>query len=100
MFTLRIVAAGTICDTRTRMQIISDNGQWASTRAVHVVRLISMPHSRTERLDLLYWQRLKSSLYHLNMLLLVLVGFLKKGTPHTNSSCTEMCSKKNSSHSV
>ena len=37
MLTLRIVAAATIRDTHTRMQIISDNGQWASTRAVHVV---------------------------------------------------------------
>ena len=54
MFTLRIVAAATIRDTHTHMQIISDDGQWASTRAVYVVRLISMAHSRTERLDLLY----------------------------------------------
>ena len=53
MLTLRIVAAATIRDTRTHMQIISDNGQWVSTRVVHVVRLISMAHSRTERLDLL-----------------------------------------------
>ena len=52
MLTLRIVAAATIRDTRTHMQIISDDGQWASTRAVHVVRLVSMADSRTERLHL------------------------------------------------
>ena len=37
MLTLRIVAAATIRETHTRMQIVFDDGQWASTRAIHVV---------------------------------------------------------------
>ena len=35
------------------MQIISDDGHQASTRAVHVVQLVSTADSRTERLRLL-----------------------------------------------
>ena len=41
------------CSTRTRTQIISNDGHRASARAVHVVQLVSTADSRNERLCLL-----------------------------------------------
>ena len=48
-----MVAAATIHDSRTHLQIIYDDSPCASARAVRVVRLITKADSKTERLRLL-----------------------------------------------
>ena len=76
----QLEAAATTCGTCTHVQIISDDGHRANTRAVCVVRLISTADSRTERLCLLLTAP-KSSLYRsyvLYLAVLMSAGFPKK----------------------
>ena len=49
----RIVAAATIRGTRTRMQMIPDDGHRTSARAIRVLRVVSTADSRIDRLRLL-----------------------------------------------
>ena len=50
----KMLPLSSVCSKQTRTQINATDGQWASARAVCVLRLVFMADSRTERLSILY----------------------------------------------
>ena len=89
----RIVAAASKRGTRTRVRIISDDGHYASTRTVCVVRAVPTADSRTERLRILLTA--SSNCHRLTRTYCIQLssmspGFPNKETPPSNSSCPQI----------
>ena len=72
--------------THTHIQMISDNDHWTSASAVHIVQLVFMAYSRTERLRLPLTASYSChciALMHLIQPSLMFVGFPRnKRLPH------------------
>ena len=73
------MASTGIHGTRTRVEIISDNGHQASAKAICVVRVVSTADSRTERLCVL--QTASSDCYGLTRAYLIKLSLMSATFP-------------------